>query len=66
MCNDGALAVDPYRPAFDGVTYVVSRYWFCCDPDEGRDEVDEEGVRSQLANFVTPELKILPAAVTRT
>ena len=43
----------------DGTTYVVSRYGFCSDPDEGRGEVDEEGVRNQLANFVTPDLKIL-------
>ena len=47
------------RAEVDGTTYVVSRYGFCCNPDEGRDEVDEEGVRSQLAGFVTPDLKVL-------
>ena len=47
------------RAEVDGVTYVVSRYGFCCDPDERRDEIDEEGVRSQLADFVTLDLKVL-------
>lgn len=47
------------RAEVDGVTYVVSRYGFCCDPDEGRDEVDEEGVRNQLVHFMTPDLKVL-------
>ena len=47
------------RAEVDGTTYVVSRYGFCCDPDDGRDEVDDEGVRGQLADFVTPDLKVL-------
>ena len=47
------------RAEVDGTAYVVSRYGFCCNPDEGRGTVDEEGVRAQLADFVTPDPKIL-------
>lgn len=48
------------RAEVDGVSYVVSRYGFCRNPDEGRDDCDEDGIRRQLEMFVMPDLKILP------